>query len=344
MAESDKEITIHNKGAINPYDSEYPVALLAKSIGSSLTKADRATETIITAVSKDASLAAQTAQAFTEGVRYVVDTPDAMVDSLEKGRIKFTQENNGKMYAQIRESNGHYGEKVPIRREEFSQGIDPVQMANAMQLRALQTQVEEMQNCITLIDLNVRDVVQGQQNDRLALYQSGLDLFLEARNISDEYMKRQLISQAIRALSDASSQLSLQLQADVDWLRNESYKEAKGKSKELILRRMAQINQGFEGIHQSYILRAAIYGETGEYAAMVSTLEGYSRFIDSAIVANAGFLAECDPVDNGTERGVWRKRAKLSLNMGDLARQLRERKTVLYLSQASEEECDEEEN
>ncbi len=66
-------------------------------------------------------------------------------------------------------------------------------MANAMQLRALQTQVKEMQDCITLIDLNVRDVVRGQQNDRLALYQSGLELFLEARNVSDDALKRQLL-------------------------------------------------------------------------------------------------------------------------------------------------------
>lgn len=172
MAESDKEIIPRASNEIDPYDSNYPAALLAKSVGSSLEKADRAAEAIIAAVSKDASLVAQTAEAFTKGVRYVVDTPDAMIDSLEKGRIKFTQENNGKMYAQIRESNGHYGEKVPIRREEFSQGIDPIQMANAMQLRALQTQVKEMQDCITLIDLNVRDVVRGQQNDRLALYKA----------------------------------------------------------------------------------------------------------------------------------------------------------------------------
>lgn len=122
------------------------------------------------------------------------------------------------MYAQIRESNVHYGEKIPIRREEFSQGIDPIQMANAMQLRALQTQVKEMQDCITLIDLNVRDVVRGQQNDRLALYQSRIGAVpgrLETFQI--DALKRQLTSQAIRALSDASSQLSLQLQSDVEW-------------------------------------------------------------------------------------------------------------------------------
>ena len=140
MAESDKEIIPRASNEIDPYDSNYPAALLAKSVGSSLEKADRAAEAIIAAVSKDASLVAQTAEAFTKGVRYVVDTPDAMIDSLEKGRIKFTQENNGKMYAQIRESNGHYGEKVPIRREEFSQGIDPIQNGKRHAIARLQTQ------------------------------------------------------------------------------------------------------------------------------------------------------------------------------------------------------------
>lgn len=341
MANSDKDIIPSASREIDPYDADYPIALLAESIGSSLSKADKAAEAIVSAVAKDASIAVQLAESLTKGVRYVVDTPDAMIDSLEKGKIKFTQENNGKMYAQLRQSDGHYGEKAPIKREEFSQGIDPVQMANAMQLRSLQSQVQEPQNSITLIDLNVRDVFQGQQNDRLALYQSGLELFLEAKNISDEVLKRQLISQAIRALSDASSQISLQLQSDVEWLKSEAYREAKGKNKQLILGRIAKINLGFEHIHQSYVLRAAIYGDINEFSAMITTLESYSHFIDSAIIANAGFLAECDPNDTGLEHGTWRKHANLSLKMGDLAKQLRSQNVVLYLS-AAEEDSDEE--
>ena len=34
----------------------------------------------------------------------------------------------------------------------------------------------------------------------------------------------------------------------------------------------------------------------------------------------------------------------MSLNMGDLAKQLRSQETVLYLTQASEEDCDEKED
>lgn len=58
MAESDKEIIPRASNEIDPYDSNYPAALLAKSVGSSLEKADRAAEAIIAAVSKDASLVA----------------------------------------------------------------------------------------------------------------------------------------------------------------------------------------------------------------------------------------------------------------------------------------------
>lgn len=341
MAESDKEIIPRASNEFDPYDSNYPINLLAEGIGTTLAEAEKAAAAIVNAVSKDASIAIQIGESLTKGVRYVVDTPDAMIDSLEKGKIKFTQENNGKMYAQLRQSDGHYGEKVPIKREEFSQGIDPVQMANAMQLRSLQAQVQELQDSITLIDFNVRDVLQGQQNDRFALYQSGLGLFLEARGVSDPDLKRQLTSQAIRALSDASSQISLQLESDVDWLKSESYKEAKGKNKQLILDRIARINRGFEHIHQSYVLRAAIYGDIHEYAAMISTLEAYSHFIDSTIVSNAGFLAECDPDDTGLGHGTWKKRARLSIKMGDLAKQLRSQDVVLYLSEADEDDHEE---
>lgn len=341
MANSDKDIIPSTGQEIDPYDADYPITLLAESIGASLSKADKAAASIVSAVAKDASITVQIAESLTKGVRYVVDTPDAMIDSLEKGKIKFTQENNGKMYAQLRQSDGHYGEKVPIKREEFSQGIDPVQMANAMQLRSLQAQVQELQNSIKLIDFNVRDVLQGQQNDRFALYQSGLGLFLEARSVSDEALKKQLTSQAIRALSDASAQISFQLQSDVEWLKSESYKEAKGKNRQLILDRIARINRDFERIHQSCVLKAAIYGDINEYSAMISTLEGYAHFIDTTIIANAGFLAECDPNDTGLESGIWKKRSKLSLNMGDLAKQLRAQNVVLYLS-AVEEDNDEE--
>ena len=108
------------------------------------------------------------------------------------------------MYAQIREANGHYGSKLPIKKDVFAKGIDPIQMANA-----LQDQVQHIANQIAVIDHSVREVIQGQQNDRIGLYYSGLTLYLEARNVNDPEMKRALIAQSLRALSEARFQLGL---------------------------------------------------------------------------------------------------------------------------------------
>ena len=47
MAESDKEIIPRASNEIDPYDSNYPAALLAKSVGSSLEKADRAARLLL---------------------------------------------------------------------------------------------------------------------------------------------------------------------------------------------------------------------------------------------------------------------------------------------------------
>jgi len=40
-------------------------------------------------------------------------------------------------------------------------------MANALQMKALQDQVQQIANQIAVIDHSVREVIQGQQNDSL---------------------------------------------------------------------------------------------------------------------------------------------------------------------------------
>ena len=107
-------------------------------------------------------------------------------------------------------------------------------MANALQMKALQEQVQQIANQIAVIDHSVREVIQGQQNDRIGLYYSGLTLYLEARNVNDPEMKKALIAQSLRALSKARFQLGLTMQSDIKYLSDGEFKIAKGKSVGLI--------------------------------------------------------------------------------------------------------------
>lgn len=209
-------------------------------------------------------------------------------------------------------------------------------MAMAMQMRAMQKQLELIAEQINQIDRNVKEVIQGQQNDRIAQYYSGAALYAESLGIKNEDFRKTLISQSLKALSDASFQLRLNMQSDIQYLLNEEYKHSKGKRTMLIDERINGINQGFAYIHQAALLKSGIYCAEREYGAIFMVLDEYSYFIDKNITSNAKFLAQCDISDDGTNKGIWESRAKLKLDIIEIKKQLATDEKILYLSQEGE--------
>ena len=327
---------------ISPYDSSFPIKFLSGALERKSEQANKFAKVIYDSVIRESSVVAQVEQATKKGCRYVVDMTESTLEAIESGKIKLTTEKNGQIFAQIRQPNGHYGSKLPIKREEFAKGIDTVQMANAMQMQALQDQLKEIKDQIYTIDRNVKDVLQGQQNDRIGLYYSGAALFLEANSVNDEQMRKQLIAQALRSLSEATFQLSMTLQGDIRYLVNEEYKSVKGKRVELIKEKIQSIHQSFTIIHQSAMLRAGIYCEQNEIGAMTTVLGEYSHFIEETIAKNAKLLAQCDVNDDGSDLGIWNRRANLRLDVTEFSKQIKAPEKILYLGiELEEKKCQE---
>ena len=322
---------------LSPFDPEYPVVLLSHSLQRRMDQAQRAAERVYNAAMKNAPIAAQLQQATKKGFRLVVDATDSTLEAIDSGKIKLTIEKGGKTFAQIKNGN-KYGEKLPIKRETFARGIDPVQMANAMQMRAIQEQMQEISCQIESIDHSVHEVIQGQQNDRIALYYSGVALYLEACKVNDQEMRKSLIAQALRGLSESSFQLTLKIQDDIKFLSDKKYDNDKKHRADTIRERMQSIEQSFSFIHQASMLRAAIYCKEGELQAMSSVLSEYSHFIGGTIAPNAQLLAECDKNDSGTGRGTWKSRKNLELDVTELVKRLDAPRKTLYLSMAQEAE------
>ncbi|MDP2750513.1 MAG: hypothetical protein Q8O89_06805 [Nanoarchaeota archaeon] len=323
---------------LSPYSAMYPVELLSSGLKLNFAHAENIAENVYRAVVKASPIAVQLREATKKGYRYIVEATESTLDAIESGKIKLTTEKTGKMYAQIREANGHYGSKLPIKKEVFAKGIEPTQMANALQMKALQEQVQQIADQIAVIDQSVREVIQGQQNDRIGLYYSGLTLYLEAKNVNDPGMRRALVAQSLRALSDARFQLGLTMQSDINYLANGVYKVGKGKSVELIDSRIDNINQSFAFIHQATLLRAGIYCNEGELMAMATVLNEYSFFIESTVAKNAGLLAQCDRADTGTENGIWQSRTNLKLDVSEFYKQLNAPDKTVYLGLSKENE------
>ena len=280
----------------------------------------------------------QMRKAMEKGVRYVVDMTDDTLEAIESGCIKLTTEKSGQMFAQTRQANGRYGTKLPIKKETFGQGVDLTQVAMALQMQALKDQLQSVVEQLTIINQSVVEIRRGQQDDRIALYYSGLSLYLESKSVTDEELRKNLITQALRALSDAVFQLELTMQSDIRYLENGEYRKPKDKDiPKRLAERMAEINKSFEVIHQTSLLRAGIYCEMGEMPAMSRVLSGYARLIEGTVAQKAKFLSECDSSDNGTERGRWRSRARLRLDVADLAVQLESPERTVYLGMREEE-------
>lgn len=335
MTDAKFNLMISSAEEISPYDTSYPVSLLSYGIKKELERAQMVAQSIYRAVVREMPTLTQVQQAMDKGCRYVVDTSESTLKAIENGALKLTQE-NGKTYAQLR-VNGKYGSKLPIKKEIFRKGIDPTQMANALQMQALQDQIQDVSNQLILIDGSVREVLQGQQNDRIGLYYSGLSLFLESRSVSDTGLRNALQAQALRALTESTFQLKLTMQSNIRYIKQKEYEKAKGKRKDLILEHMNNINQSFAFIHQATMLRAGVYCDIGEHSSMAQVLEEYSYFIDNDVARNALLLSQYDMNDDGTGTGLWASRSQLKLDTAELSRALNSPHKILYLGVAKEE-------
>jgi len=86
------------------------------------------------------------------------------------------------------------------------------------------------------------------------------------------------------------------------------------------------------------MLRAGIYCNESELSAMATVLNEYSYFIDCTVAKNANLLAQCDITDTGTEKGVWKSRAKLKLDVSEFYKQLNAPEKTIFLGVSKENE------
>lgn len=318
---------------------ENPFVLFKDSVSSSYDRARKYTENLYNDLLSDAQFATILASRGGSNIEYIVNFTDQQLKDIESGRIKLNRE-NGKLYAQFRDANNKYSDKIDISKRKIGGKLDMVDMANALQMKAIQGQLDAITEEIESINENVLSVLEGQQSDRIALYFSGYSMYLEAKDVEDHNFKKLLLSQAIRALSDSNHQLSQVMSSDINYLIEGKYKNSFGKSLDKINEKINNINKSYCYIHQAFILKAAIYCDMGEITAMTKVLEEYANFIELTVAKNAAILAEADPKDSAKDDGIWKKRSKLLDNVDKLVQSLESREGVIYLDLIEEVQND----
>lgn len=256
--------------------------------------------------------------------RYIVNMSKELSQAIDKGLVKLDTSKNGEIFAQLRDASGHFSDKLSITKEVVKVGLNPVEVSQALQMKAIEEKLGEMMDMLDEIGRDVAEVIQGQQNDRIGLYNSGLTLYLESRGIQDEMFRSLVAAQALKTLSDGNEQILQEMRTNMQYLLEGKYKEKKGHSADDIREKMANINRCFDIVHRSYLLKVALFYERNEINAMLSVFDEYGKFLQHEIMPYAPQLTELDRNDVLLQDGRWDRRAQLFEELGSVRKQLSE--------------------
>lgn len=327
------EPAAHVSSILSLFDEQFSIADLSHAIESAENSSSDILETtkraVYRAFEKDAN---------SNDPKYIVNFDDETKAAIKCGNVELVPAKEGGFYAQLRNTeNKQLSKKLSITEELGEEGIDTAALHTALQMEAIKKQLTTIIQSVQEIEEKVTEVIQGQRNDRLGLFYSGLSLYVEAKEIQDVSLKKQITAQALRSINDANAQMIQDIRTNIEYLITEEYKIHK-KTTRKIEEYLNVIRQCYDVVYRAAFLKATIYQENGEIAAMLTAIDEYGRFVEKLIVPYAGKLSELDRHSQFIESGTWGKIAGTLSSCRELRKQVVENRVYLLSMGGIEDE------
>ena len=97
-------------------------------------------------------------KAIGKDVRYVADLSKEQIDLIDKGLLTLDINKTGEIFAQFKDGN-LYSKKIPIRKEIITAGIDPLLVAQAVQMQAIEKKLDSLMDTMEAISQDVSMVL-----------------------------------------------------------------------------------------------------------------------------------------------------------------------------------------
>lgn len=242
------------------------------------------------------------------GQKLVLDISKDTMEKIQSGELNIMKTKDGILKAEICNPNGTVKQHMNLKFEDFCEVPNLTELANMAQMTSMKQQLEIVVEQLESLGVAVQCILVGQQNDRIALYKSGEQLYLESKVTKNNLMQQQLIVIALKSLEDARMQMIENIKTDIASIVAYDNKEIKMKPNEL-KEKLERINSSFDVINRTSFLKAGIYFELEETEAMMLSLEQYSSFLSDQINKNAKLLYDYDKTDKYID-GKWHERSE----------------------------------
>lgn len=207
-------------------------------------------------------------------LEYVADFSNEMKEKLASGEWEIgVRAKTGELYGAIKDSKSKKSKKFVNLKEKVV-----TDLGTLPQLAAIQNQLKEISEQIEILNRSVMRVEQGQYDDRYAGFISSRQLVIEALSLSDDTVKKNLLSSAIALNNETIGKLMFSIYRDsmsfID--KNTKLKEAKN------IEKLLEDSIGY--LNSSVQLNVVAYTALGESPAVIATLRNYQSFINQTLL------------------------------------------------------------
>ena len=204
---------------------------------------------------------------------------DDQKKGLAKGTLELMTKKNGSLFANIiNPKTKKIISQVPIEKIKTTPDL-----SIALSNYSTQLQLAQIANDIKCVQIAVEEVIQGQENDRLALAYSSQQKLLQAISIADPKLKKYALLNLVSSAEDARNTLMLSQTSKIDFIDKQPKstigKLRKGDNYKKIDSKINEIRENLNAVNLISLIESLAYQELGERDAAKISLKHYANFI-----------------------------------------------------------------
>ncbi len=223
---------------------------------------------------------------------------DSQKLKLNNGTLKLMTKKNGDLLASlVNPKTNKVVANIPLKKVKFSPSLSSTIISYTYQM-----QLADIKEQMDKISLKVDEILEGQENDRLALVYSCYQKLLQALEIEDESLRKYSLLQLANKAEDSRNLLMFSQQSRLNFMKKqpESFwgKVVSGDKQEIIDDKLRIIRDNLKAINTVSLIEAMAFHELGEYQSAKKSLEYFNNYINKTYLEDKYLIRRLDLNDS----------------------------------------------
>lgn len=224
---------------------------------------------------------------------------------LATGTLKLMTKKDGTLLANLVDpKTNKIVSSIPMKSIEISEHLNETisNYTNGLQMAHIAVQIQKVQ-------LTVKEVLEGQELDRLSTAYSCQQKLLQAMNIEDSNLRRSALLDIAHTAEDSRNMLMLSQRKNLHFIESqpETYikKVLNGADLKTIDQKLDEIRENLCAINIASLVEAVAYRELGKIKSSQESLKYYKAYIDNTYLSDEKLIGRLD--SNDSNSNYWSK-------------------------------------